>query len=145
MSRARAAAVLAGLAPGTAVEYRATLTEPDGTRVSSTTRTIVVAPPPLDTAVVHYWRADRDYANWGLHLWGDAVAPEAKEPNIAWTDPWDVARVDADGWGRYEIPLVDDAEAVNFIMHKPGGDEVPVSRGPAATGRSSRSTRPRSG
>jgi glycosidase len=120
---------LTGLAPGTAVSYRATLTEPDGTRVTSAERTITVAPPPITTAVVHYRRADGDYASWGLHLWGDAVAPAAKEPNIAWGDPWDVTRVE-DGWGIYEIPLADDTQAVNFIMHKPNGDEVPATREP---------------
>ena len=79
---------------------------------------------------MHYLRPAGDYADWGLHLWGDAVAPEAKEPNISWTDPWDRVGVDPDGWARYEIPLVDDTKAVNFIMHRPGGDEVPTTREP---------------
>ena len=52
---------LAGLAPGTAVAYRATLTEPDGTTVTSAVRTIEVAPPPLAKAVVHYLRPAGDY------------------------------------------------------------------------------------
>jgi hypothetical protein len=120
---------IAGLATGTIVTYRATLTEPDGTQVRSAERAIEVAPPPVTTAVVRYWRADRDYANWGLHLWGDAVAPEAIEPNISWGDPWDFSHVE-DGWGVYEIPLVDDTKPVNFIMHKPNGDSVPESREP---------------
>ena len=30
----------------------------------------------------------------------------------------------------YEIPLVDDTKAVNFIMHQPGGDTVPTTREP---------------
>ena len=119
-----------GLATGTPIAYRAILTEPDGTRVTSAVRTIGVAPPPIDTAVLHYWRADGDYDNWGLHLFGDAVAPEAKEPNISWTDPWDVTAREPGGWGRYEIPLVDDTKAVMFIMHMPGGDTVPTTREP---------------
>ena len=29
------------------------------------------------------------------------------------------------GWAVYEIPLVNDQEPVNFIMHLPSGDTVP--------------------
>ena len=35
-----------------------------------------------------------------------------------------------DGWGVYEIPLVDDTKTVNFIMHQPAGDTVPTTREP---------------
>ncbi|HTE60844.1 MAG TPA: alpha-amylase family glycosyl hydrolase, partial [Solirubrobacteraceae bacterium] len=119
-----------GLATGTPIRYRAILTEPDGTRVVSAERAVEQAPPPVTTAVVHYFRSAGDYADWGLHLWGDAVAPEAKEPNIAWGDPWDRSGVDPDGWARYEIPLVDDTKPVNFIMHRPSGDSVPDTREP---------------
>jgi hypothetical protein len=120
---------LAGLAPGTTVAYRATLTEPDGTRVTSTTRSIVVAGPPLDKAVVHYWRGSRDYDDWGLHLWGDAVADEVLA-QVAWDRPWPRTGVDPDGWARFEIKLKDDTKPVNFILHRPSGDSVPDSREP---------------
>jgi hypothetical protein len=120
---------LTGLATGTVVTYRATLTEPDGTRVVSAERSIEVAPPPLTQAVVHYFRPAGDYADWGLHLWGDAVAPAAKEPNISWGDPWDRSGVE-DGWAVYRIPLADDTKAVNFILHRPNGDSVPDTREP---------------
>jgi hypothetical protein len=116
---------LAGLAPGTVVTYRATLTEPDGTRVTSAERAIEVAPPPLTTAVVHYLRPAGDYADWGLHLWGGAVVTET-----AWDAPLQRVGVDPDGWARYEIPLADDTQAVNFIMHRPSGDSVPETREP---------------
>ncbi len=56
-------------------------------------------------------------------MWGDAVDP-AVLAQIAWDKPWPVTRVE-DGWGVYEIPLVDDTKAVNFIMHQPAGDTVP--------------------
>ena len=92
---------LAGLAPGTAVAYRATLSEPDGTTVTSAVRTIEVAPPPLAKAVVHYLRPAGDYTGWGLHLWGDAVDP-AVLAGIAWDNPLDPVAVE-DGWARYEI------------------------------------------
>jgi alpha-amylase len=120
---------LGGLAPGTAVAYRATLTEPDGTRVTSTTRTIEVAGPPLAQAVVHYWRPAGDYTGWGLHLWGDAVADDVLA-QVAWDKPWPLTAVDTDGWARYEIRLEDDTKPVNFIMHLPNGDTVPTTREP---------------
>jgi alpha-amylase len=119
-----------GLATGTPIRYRAILTEPDGTRVVSAERAVEQAPPPVTTAIVHYLRPAGDYSDWGLHLWGDAVAPQAKEPNISWTDPWDRAGIDPDGWARFEIPLVDDTKPVNFILHRPGGDSVPDTREP---------------
>jgi alpha-amylase len=117
------------LPQGTQIRYRATLVEPDGTTSTSAVRTVEQAPPPVTTAVLHYFRPAGDYDGWGLHLWGDAVAPQAKEPNIGWGDPWDLTRVEK-GWARYEIPLVDDTKPVNFIMHLPNGDTEGVSREP---------------
>jgi alpha-amylase len=119
---------LSGLAPGTTVAYRATLAEPDGTRVTSATRSIVVAGPPLTEAVVHYWRPAQDYDEWGLHLWGDAVADDVLA-QVAWDRPWQRTDV-VDGWARFVIRLKDDTKAVNFIMHRPSGDTVPTTREP---------------
>ncbi len=119
---------IAGLAEGTTVAYRAILAEPDGTRVTSAVRTIEVAGPPASTWTLRYWRADGNYAAWGLHLWGDAVDP-AVLAQVAWDKPWPVTRVE-DGWGVYEIPLQDDTQAVNFIMHQASGDSVPDTREP---------------
>jgi alpha-amylase len=116
---------LGGLAPGTTVAYRAILAEPDGTRVTSTIRSIVVAGPPLTQAVVHYLRPAGDYDSWGLHLWGDAIVS-----GTDWTAPLQRTRVDPDGSARYEIALKDDTKPVNFIMHTPGGDVVPTTREP---------------
>jgi hypothetical protein len=118
-----------GLAPGTTVAYRATLSEPGGTRVTSPIRSIEVAGPPLTQAVVHYRRPAGDYTGWGLHLWGDAVADNVLA-QVAWDKPWPLAGVDADGWARYEIPLKDDTRPVNFIVHLPGGNDVPTTREP---------------
>jgi glycosidase len=117
-----------GLAAGTVVAYRATLTEPDGTTVTSDVRTVRVAGPPATLATLHYFRPAGDYADWGLHLWGDAVEPEVLA-QIAWDNPWPLTRVE-DGWAEYDIPLQDDTQPVNFIMHLPGGDTVPTSREP---------------
>jgi hypothetical protein len=117
------------LAPGTRVSYRAVLHEPDGTTVTSAERSIVVAGPKVDTAVVHYFRPAGDYDSWGLHMWGDAVADSALA-QIPWDRPWQRSGVDANGWARYDVPLDDDTEALNFIMHTPSGDSVPETREP---------------
>jgi hypothetical protein len=80
-----------------------------------------------------YFRPAGDYGvipnGWGLHMWGEAVDP-AVLAQISWDAPWQRAGVTADGWAEYDIPLADDAEPVNFIMHLPGRDDVPTGREP---------------
>ncbi|HEX8104308.1 MAG TPA: alpha-amylase family glycosyl hydrolase, partial [Solirubrobacteraceae bacterium] len=115
-----------GLANGTRVSYRAVLTYAPGQTVTSEERTVEVVSEPVTTAIVHYQRPAGDYADWGLHLWGDAIAD-----GVATT--WDAPRQrDAvDDYGAvYEIPLSDDTKAVNFIVHRPSGDQVPETREP---------------
>ncbi|RKR86266.1 glycosidase [Micromonospora pisi] len=112
----------------TVVEYRAILTEPNGTRVTSATRRVRAAGPPITTATLHYLRPAADYGQWGLHLWGDAVDP-ATLATIGWDRPLPVTRTEG-GWAEYDIPLVDDTRPVNFIMHLPNGDSVPATREP---------------
>jgi hypothetical protein len=116
------------LAVGTQIRYRAILTEPDGTRVTSAVRTVRYAGPPLAVATLHYFRPAGDYTGWGLHLWGDAVDP-AVLAQVTWDRPWPATRIDG-GWAEYDIPLADDTQPVNFIMHLPGGDSVPTTREP---------------
>ena len=125
-----------GLAAGTTVAYRAILTEPDGTTVTSEVRTVQAAGPPAALATLHYHRPAGDYGqdtadpadDWGLHLWGDAVDPDVLA-QVTWDDPWPLTRVE-DGWAEYDIPLRTDEAPVNFIMHLPGGDSVPSTREP---------------
>ena len=117
-----------GLAAGTQVRYRAILAEAGGTRVTSPVRTVRYAGPPLTTATVRYHRPAGDYAGWGLHLWGDGIDP-ATLAQVAWDKPLPPARIAGD-WAEYDIPLVDDTDPVNFIMHLPSGDTVPTSREP---------------
>jgi alpha-amylase len=121
------------LATDTAIAYRAILTTANGTKVTSEVRSVQYAGPPLTTAILQYFRPAGDYGTvndgWGLHMWGDAVDP-AVLAQIAWDNPWPRTTVSADGWAVYEIPLVDDTQPVNFIMHLPGGDSVPDTREP---------------
>jgi alpha-amylase len=116
----------------TAIAYRATVSDPDGTTATSAIRQVRYAGPPATAAVLHYFRPAGDYGTppngWGLHMWGDAVDP-AVLAQIAWDQPWQRSSV-TDGWADYTIPLVDDTKAVNFIMHLPSGDTVPSTREP---------------
>ncbi|MFP5333847.1 MAG: alpha-amylase family glycosyl hydrolase [Actinomycetes bacterium] len=114
------------LAEGTPITYRATLTLPDGRTVSAT-RTVEKAGPPPTSATLRYFRPAGDYADWGLHLWGDAIADGVA---TSWDAPRQRTAVDADGWAVYDIPLKDASEPVNFIMHRPSGDSVPDTREP---------------
>ncbi|WP_329100428.1 alpha-amylase family glycosyl hydrolase [Micromonospora sp. NBC_01699] len=116
------------LAADTVVEYRAILTEPNGTRITSPTRRVRAAGPPISTTTLHYLRPAGDYGQWGLHLWGDAVDP-ATLATIGWDRPLPPTRIE-NGWAEYDIPLVDDTRPVNFIMHLPNGDSVPSTREP---------------
>lgn len=74
-------------------------------------------PPPTGQytyAVIHYQRGDGAYADWGLHLWGEAIDPtEVTE----WTAPKPFLGEDA--YGRFAwIKLLDSSKDVNFIVHK---------------------------
>src|SRR4051812_44530351 len=67
-----------------------------------------------------------DYGDWGLHLWGDAIAP-----GVATT--WDAprARDGTDPYGAvFHIPVQDQSKPVDFIVHRPSGDSVPSTREP---------------
>jgi hypothetical protein len=63
------------LADGAHVTYRAVLTYAPGQTVTSDPRTVTIVQAGVATAVIHYNRPDGNYAAWGLHLWGDGLAP----------------------------------------------------------------------
>jgi alpha-amylase len=117
----------AGLPDGATVRYKAVLTYAPGRTVESEPRSVTVVQTQVAAATVHYRRPAGDYADWGLHLWGDAIAD-----GVATT--WDAPRqreTAPDAFGAvYKIPLKDDTKPVNFIMHRPSGDVVPDTREP---------------
>ena len=76
----------AGLPDGAQVTYRAVLDYGSGEVVSGT-RTVTVVQSQVTTAVIHYKRADGNYAPWGLHLF-NASSPDAMAPGEA-TPSWD--------------------------------------------------------
>ena len=75
---------------------------------------------------MHYRRSAADYADWGLHLWGDAIAPGVE---TGWGAPREPDGTDAYGV-LWRIPVHDESKPVNFIVHKPLGDSVPTTREP---------------
>jgi hypothetical protein len=115
-----------GLPVGSAVSYRAVLRYAPGETTTSAVRTVTVAPPPIATAVLHYQRSEGNYAGWGLHLWGDAIANGVATD---WGSPRPPDATDATS-ATFRIPLKDDTKPVNYIIHQPSGDNVPTTREP---------------
>ncbi len=81
---------------------------------------------------IHYGRPDGDYAGWGLHLWGDGLAPGT---GTDWASPRPADGSDAYGT-FWNVPVTDPTKTVNFIIHKgdakdPGSDQSvnPVANG----------------
>ncbi len=78
---------------------------------------------PVEQVVIHYIRSDGDYGDpisddyndlWGLHLWGEAIAPGVA---TEWTQPRPFDQEDT--CGRYTVvELRNDGEPVNFIVHR---------------------------
>ncbi|WP_344805984.1 pullulanase-associated domain-containing protein, partial [Microlunatus ginsengisoli] len=119
---------VAGYPAGTRLRLAVVVKDDAGTGGSAQGTTTVVAPAAstATTAVVHYRRADGDYAGWGLHVWGDGVADGAA------TD-WAAPRAPSgrDDFGDvFEVPLIDATPALSFIIHQPNGSTVPSSQEP---------------
>jgi hypothetical protein len=102
------------LADGTHVTYRAVLTYAPGKTVTSATRTVTIVQAVVATAVIHYNRPDGDYFAWGLHLWGDGLAPG--EATAEWTTPTPFESSDAYG-ALHRIGIANDELHVGFIVH----------------------------
>jgi hypothetical protein len=133
--------------PGARVSFRAIVNDLSGHLAADEVVGVGVevaepTPPGARYAVVHYQRPAGDYGDhttgssadfWGLHLWGDAIAPgEATD----WTAPKPF--LGEDEYGRFAfIELADDTAPVNFIVHrgdtKDPADSPDRSFDPAAT------------
>jgi alpha-amylase len=119
---------LAAYAPGTSLQLLAVAKDNAGhVSLARATTTVVAAQGGGGgLATVHYHRADGNYANWGLHLWGDAIAEGV---GTTWDAPRAPTRFDDFG-AVFEIPLADPAASLNYIIHQPSGDSVPATREP---------------
>jgi alpha-amylase len=115
-------------APGTSLRLLAVARDNAGHVSVATATTTVVATQGGGggTATIHYHRDDGNYAGWGLHLWGDAIAEGV---GTTWDAPRSPTRFDAFG-AVFEIPLADAAASLNYIIHQPSGDSVPTTREP---------------
>jgi alpha-amylase len=102
------------LPDGAQVTYRAVLTYSPGKTVTSGTRTATIVQTPVTTAVIHYNRPDGSYNPWGLHLFGDGLAPG--EATAEWTAATPFEGTDAYG-AFHEIEIADDTKRVGFIVH----------------------------
>ncbi len=107
----------AGLPDGAQVAYRAVLDYGDG-EVISDTRTVTIVQTPVTQAVIHYKRADGNYAPWGMHLF-NAGDPPAMAPGEA-TPAWELATAfeGSDGYGAlHTIQVANDTSRIGFIVH----------------------------
>jgi alpha-amylase len=102
------------LADGTHVTYRAVLTYAPGLSVTSAPRTVTIVQAGVTTAIIHYNRPAGDYPAWGLHLWGDGLAPG--QGTAEWTNPTPFEGTDAYG-ALHRIGIADDTQRVGFIVH----------------------------
>lgn len=115
-----------GYAEGTALTFKAIVSDLNG-NLNSATLDVTVGAPPVDGdatyAIIHYYRPDGDYGDhttgdfndfWGLHLWGDAIDPsEVTE----WTSPKPF--LGQDDYGRFAyIKLADPSQPLNYIIHR---------------------------
>ena len=75
------------LPDGARVTYRAVLTYAPGKTVTSAPRTVTIVQARVTTAVIHYNRTDGDYPAWGLHLFGDGLAPGEADGRVGEPDP----------------------------------------------------------
>ncbi|MCT9139824.1 pullulanase-type alpha-1,6-glucosidase [Streptomyces violarus] len=112
--------------PGTALRYKAVVVDPAGRTASalaaSTTGTPPAEQPPSassrDHAIVHYKRADGNYADWGLYAWGDLADGEA----TPWPESHPFTGRDAYGAFAY-VKLKPGASNVSFLVIDKDGDK----------------------
>jgi alpha-amylase len=107
------------LPDGTQVRYRAVLDYGTGTTTSAP-RTVRVVQARVATATVHYNRPSGGYDAWGLHIFGDGLAPG--QATVKWEDATPFEGSDAFGV-FHRIGIADDEKRVGIIVHRrPPGD-----------------------
>ncbi|MFF9131549.1 pullulanase-type alpha-1,6-glucosidase [Streptomyces sp. NPDC014806] len=117
---------------GTALRCKAVVVDSAGRTASATASSTTGTPPApevptassRDYAVVHYKRADGDYANWGLYAWGDLADGEAT--NWPASHPF----TGRDDYGAFAyVKLKPGASNVGFlVIDKDGNKDVAADR-----------------
>ncbi|MYQ45751.1 pullulanase-type alpha-1,6-glucosidase [Streptomyces sp. SID4985] len=117
---------------GTALRYKAVVIDSAGRTASAQAASATGTPAAPETpsassrdyAVVHYKRADGDYANWGLYAWGDIADGEST--------PWPTghAFTGRDAYGAFAwVKLKPGASNVGFlVVDKDGNKDVSADR-----------------
>ncbi|MFD0314520.1 pullulanase-type alpha-1,6-glucosidase [Streptomyces flavalbus] len=120
------------VAPGTALRYKAVVIDSAGRTASATAASSTGTPPApevptassRDYAVVHYKRADGNYADWGVYAWGDLADGEATD----WPNSHPFVGRDAYGAFAY-VKLKPGASDVGFlVIDKDGNKDVAADR-----------------
>ncbi|GID95059.1 hypothetical protein Adi01nite_44710 [Amorphoplanes digitatis] len=75
-------------------------------------------PPDEGSAVIHYRRADGDYAGWSLHAW------EGTHRKPDWSTPLGPVGFDAFG-AVFRVPLRPDAVGLRFVVHRGDVKDLP--------------------
>ncbi|MFJ5896180.1 pullulanase-type alpha-1,6-glucosidase [Streptomyces sp. NPDC093064] len=117
---------------GTALRYKAVVVDSAGRTASATADSTTGTPPAPEVptassreyAVVHYKRADGDYANWGLYAWGDLADGEAT--NWPESHPF----IGRDPYGAFAyVKLKPGASDVGFlVIDNDGNKDVSADR-----------------
>ncbi|MEU6241197.1 pullulanase-type alpha-1,6-glucosidase [Streptomyces sp. NPDC047024] len=117
---------------GTALRYKAVVVDSAGRTASAQAASATGTPAAPETpsassrdyAVVHYKRADGDYADWGLYAWGDIADGEST--------PWPTghAFTGRDAYGAFAwVKLKPGASNVGFlVVDKDGNKDVSADR-----------------
>ncbi|WP_435209809.1 pullulanase-type alpha-1,6-glucosidase [Streptomyces sp. bgisy034] len=117
---------------GTALRYKAVVIDSAGRTKSATAASTTGTPPAPETptassrdyAVVHYQRADGDYADWGVYAWGDIAEGESTD----WPDSHPFTGRDSYGAFAY-VKLKPGASSVGYlVIDKDGNKDVPTDR-----------------
>ncbi|MFI1045048.1 pullulanase-type alpha-1,6-glucosidase [Streptomyces griseoruber] len=111
---------------GTTLRYKAVVVDSAGRTASATAASTTGTPPAEETptassrdyAIVHYRRADGDYADWGLYAWGDLADGEATN----WPDSHPFTGRDAYGAFAY-VKLKPGASSIGFLVIDKDGDK----------------------
>ncbi|GGM86835.1 pullulanase-type alpha-1,6-glucosidase [Streptomyces fuscichromogenes] len=120
------------LPAGTALRYKAVAVDSAGHTADALAASTSGTPPAAETptassrdyAVVHYKRADGDYADWSLYAWGDLADGEAT------TWPAGHAFTGRDAYGAFAyVKLKPGATNVGFlVVDKDGNKDVSADR-----------------